>query len=145
MTYHHINALTEKTQCRAADALLSPIERQVVALSFGDPMSSVTAPARLSALLRSLLDIPRTNRLASARLEALRRYAVLRRLSGDIRDTEDEIAMYEAGFSGAQVAVVEALVRQHSKAAATRRYGRWSIWLFRALLFAKRLVSAGRG
>jgi hypothetical protein len=70
---------------------------------------------------------------------------VLRRLSGDISDTEDEAAMYEAGFSEAQVAFVEALVRQHSKVSETRRYGRWSISQFRALLFARRLVCAGRG
>lgn len=145
MNYHHVSSLAEKAQDQTAEALLSPIERQVVALSFGDRMSSVTTPTRLSALLRSLLYLPHMNRLASARLETLRRYAVLCRLSGDMSDTEDEAAMCEAGFSEAQVAFVEAVIRQHPKGGSTSRFGRWPIPLVTALLLAALAVGAWLG
>lgn len=76
-----LGAPSMRTAARIAPALpsLSAQERQVVLLARTDPIASLD-PSRLGRLARLVFGIEPPHRLADARLEALRRYAVLYRV-----------------------------------------------------------------
>lgn len=77
---------------------LSAMERQVVMLSLGDTRSSLARQSTWRRRLDALLGLRRPNRLADARLEALRRAAVLMRLDGFAIDASEYEAFAAAGF-----------------------------------------------
>jgi hypothetical protein len=80
-------------------APLSDVERTVLALSLGDPLWSVGPESRLGHLVRWIFDQRRPTPLADARLEALRRFAVLSRRFGDRLDRAESRRLAKAGYS----------------------------------------------
>jgi len=87
---------------------LGRLERDIVWLSRSDPRSSLRPPHFLGRLAGRLFGIRRTNPLADARLEALRRYAVL--LRHELRTGEEEHRLLESGFTPEQLGDVRRLV-----------------------------------
>ena len=91
---------------RAVETELGAQERRVVHLARTDQMVSLRR-GRLGRIAHFLFGIEAPHRLADARLEALRRYAILYRVK---RDTPDELsAARAAGFSDGELAIVRAL------------------------------------
>jgi hypothetical protein len=91
---------------------LTPEERQVVLLSRIDSTASLRAPGRSAKIARLLFGHEKPNRLASARLEALRRFAVLRRVQGDGIEAAEYHRLTDAGYGAAAVAEVDALLHR---------------------------------
>lgn len=79
----------------SAEAALSPLELRTLQLSQGDGRASLRAPRRIEHLGAMLFGSRRVAGLANARLEALRRFAILYRLDGAAIDS-GEIARAEA-------------------------------------------------
>ena len=91
---------------RAKAASLSPLEWLVVAIAERDHLSSLRAPGRLATVLGALFGSRRPANLASPRLEALRRMAVMLWQRGDAVAREEIIAFMSAGYSRAQLELV---------------------------------------
>lgn len=99
-----------RTGC--GDAALDPVEARVVELALGDDLSTL-ATSRWQRAIARLFDLRSAKPLASARLEALRRYVVLTRHA---RAARDEIArLVSLGFTHEQLRAVE------GRAAAARQ------------------------
>ncbi|HVJ01914.1 MAG TPA: hypothetical protein VM662_06995 [Sphingomonas sp.] len=83
-----------------AESGLSALEWQVVALAQQDRLSSLEEPGRLSVALGMIFGGQRPNpKLADARLEALRRVAVLAWHRGYALPRHEIRAFHEAGFT----------------------------------------------
>lgn len=81
---------------RSTSEAISHLERQVIALSRSDPVSSLRQAGRLSRwIFGRNVDFPP---LADPKLEALRRYAILRRVYGERLDTLEVEKFQKAGF-----------------------------------------------
>jgi hypothetical protein len=80
---------------------LSPLEWTVVTLARGDTLCSLSGPGRVSAAIRALFKLPNP-KLADARLEALRRMAVLSWHYGYTVPSRELRAFLSAGFTDAQ-------------------------------------------
>lgn len=81
---------------RSTSEAISQLERQVIALSRSDPVSSLRQAGRLSRwIFGRNVDFPP---LADPKLEALRRYAILRRVYGERLDVEEVEKFQNAGF-----------------------------------------------
>lgn len=93
-----------------APRLLDELERQVVLLSQYDGAWSVAPSGRAMRLVRRLFGIAPPQALGSARLEALRRFAVLLRLGAGEVGAAERQRFAEAGFSAAQADRVACLV-----------------------------------
>lgn len=78
---------------------LEPLERQAVLVSRYDDLRSVEAPGRSARLREMVFGERRAMRLADSRLEALRRFAVISRLTGDRLDPEEHQRALDAGLS----------------------------------------------
>ena len=81
------------------DAPLGDVERTVLAVSLKDPLWSVGSESRLGRLVRWAFDQRRPTPFANARLEALRRFAVLSRRYGDRLDRAENDRLAAAGYS----------------------------------------------
>lgn len=100
---------------------LSPLERQVVMLSLGDPLSSLRKPSKWGARWRKLLRIELANPLADPRLEALRRFSVMMRTTGYSMPGEEYRRLIEAGFDEAIADEVYILTSQRHSAGTPPR------------------------
>ncbi len=96
-------APSEVAPAPIAEAPLTTTERLVISLSLRDPVWSVTPGGRFRRVLNRLFDVRRPNPFADARLEALRRFAVLVRRLGDRLDPAEADRLAEAGYSPRQI------------------------------------------
>lgn len=87
---------------------LTPLERAVVALSRKDPVSSLRTGAGKRGWILGLPSGPPP--LANPRLEALRRYAIMRRVHRAGQSGVECEPLREAGFSCKQIEEVDDLV-----------------------------------
>lgn len=94
----------------ASTAELTRDEWTAVLLSVGDGRRSLRAAHARGRLGRFLLGNRRSAHLTSARLEALRRYAVLHRLQGPRLPLEEAARLRHTGVSDRQAAAVRAIV-----------------------------------
>lgn len=85
------------------------VERWVILLSRNDPWRSLADPHSRTMRLLRCVGVRTPNWLADARLEALRRYAVILRLGGPARD-KDLQRLLAAGFVAGQAARLEQMV-----------------------------------
>ena len=100
---------------------LSALEWSVVAMAERDGLASLREPGRFAAALGSLFGLTPPNRLANARLEALRRVAVHAWRNGwNVPDSELR-AFVEAGFSLDHYELIQASI--HKSRANARRQG----------------------
>ena len=91
----------EVSSIAAADRRLGALEWSVVMLARGDRLSSLKRPGRLAVALGALFD-RRNPALADARLEALRRTAVLAWRADDALPAGEVSAFLSAGFTRGQ-------------------------------------------
>ncbi|MBB4046948.1 MULTISPECIES: TetR/AcrR family transcriptional regulator C-terminal domain-containing protein [Sphingomonadales] len=109
----------EETSVRSSE--LSSLEWTVLKLALTDNLASILDESRLRRCLRILFGTRQANRLADPRLEALRRFVVLRHLrTPDDADEYDLIR--RAGFEAAQIGEIA----RHVTPRATRRHGIFS-------------------
>ena len=81
---------------------LSDFEWSIIAMAERDSLASLRKPNRFWALMNLIFGLKPANRLASDRLEALRRVAVLAwRYRWNVPESELQ-AFFEAGYSPAQ-------------------------------------------
>lgn len=78
--------------------VFTPAERAVIAVARVDGASSVRRRTRLTRLASALFGIAPPNPLANPRLEALRRFAVLARLTGGHPSRREIETFLAAGF-----------------------------------------------
>jgi hypothetical protein len=88
---------------RVAEPALTTIERDVISASLRDPVWSLGPSGRVRRALHWTFDVRRPNPLADARLEALRRFAVLVRHFGDRLDSVETDRLALAGYSPSQI------------------------------------------
>lgn len=95
----------------AEGSMLTPLEWQVVALAQRDRLSSLEAPSRWSRFFALFFGGDRASpRLADARLETLRRIAVLAWHGGSPLPEAEVAAFHAAGYSLGQLQLVLARV-----------------------------------
>jgi len=87
---------------------LTPLERAVIALSCTDPVSSLRPNNRRRGWFLGWPTGPLP--LANPRLEALRRYAILRRVHGAGRVAAEREQLIEAGFDNRKIEEIDDLV-----------------------------------
>jgi hypothetical protein len=90
--------------------LLSALEHDVVALSLFDPLSSIDPPSAVHSALIRLFGTYPPNHLADPRLEALRRYCILRRETKGALPAAENDRILSAGFSETALMQADALV-----------------------------------
>lgn len=93
-----------------AGGALSALEQTVVALSLFDHRSSIEPASGLARLLARLFGLRGPGVLANRRLEALRRFAVVVRLSGGVIPIEERARLLDAGFVEAALEQVALLI-----------------------------------
>lgn len=103
-----------------AEGRFSPLEWSVVALSRGDPVSSLRSPGRVAIAMGNVFGMRQTPRLACPRLEALRRIAVLSWQRGFAVPGHEVTAFTTAGFTLDQYEVLVASISR-TRAASSRR------------------------
>lgn len=81
----------------------SPMEWAVIGLARYETRASLAAPGRFRRFVERLFDIRRPNPFASARLETLRRVAVLLRRGTAWLGADERTAFLASGFSPAQL------------------------------------------
>ena len=91
----------------STDAGFAPLEMQVIRLAEADPVASIGAPSRFAAFFERWFGIERPRPLADTRLEALRRFAVLARVSGGQLPTDEVTRFVAAGFSWLQARTLQ--------------------------------------
>ncbi len=89
---------------------LSALEQSVVALSLFDARSTADAPGLFSRMMSRLFGLEPPNRLASRRLEMLRRYSIIAREASGCPDIRDLERIKSSGFSEAKIREVHRLV-----------------------------------
>jgi len=104
---------------RAAEPLLSALEWSVVAVARNDSLASLREPGRLGMAMAALFGGRQNPRLADARLEALRRIAVLAWHHGYTLPMSEIKAFLKAGFTSDQF---EALLASVSRGRSARLY-----------------------
>lgn len=80
-------------------ASFTALERQVIALAEADPVASIGAPKRFARFFERWFGFKRPSPLANERLEALRRFAVLARVSAGQLPAEEVKRFLAADFS----------------------------------------------
>jgi len=80
-------------------ARFGPLELKVIALAEADPVASIGPPRRLHRFFERWFGFKLPNPLADERLEALRRFAVLARVTGGRLPAEEVKHFLTAGFS----------------------------------------------
>jgi hypothetical protein len=107
----------------AAATQLSDFEWSIVAMAERDSLASLGRPNRFWALMNLLFGLKPANRLASDRLEALRRVAVLAwHYRWNVPESELQ-AFFEAGYSPAQYEHLQSRIAS-VRAAQSRRKAR---------------------
>lgn len=91
----------------AADATFAPLELQVIDLAEIDPVASIGPPTRFARWFESWFGIARPTPLADARLEALRRFAVLARVTDGELPVEEVTRFLDAGFTVLQAQTLQ--------------------------------------
>jgi hypothetical protein len=99
---------------------LTALEWSIVAMAEQDRLSSIREPGRYMKALRSLFGLQAPNRLASDRLEALRRIAILAWHHGWNVPKSELKAFLEAGFTSDQFELIQNSLGQ-ARAARRRR------------------------
>src|SRR5687768_8002730 len=93
----------------------APLELTVIALAEADPVASIGIPTRFGRAFERWFGFERPKPLADARLEALRRFAVLARVTGGRLPVEEVRHFLAAGFTRFQARLL-----QRRAAASTR-------------------------
>jgi len=94
----------------SVEAALSPLELRTLQLSQADGRASLRAPRRIERLGAMLFGSRRVAGLANARLEALRRFAILYRLDGKRLDMAEYARAEAAGIDGVMLARVRRII-----------------------------------
>jgi hypothetical protein len=95
------------------EAPFAPIELQVISLAEADPVASIGAPTRFTRWFERWFGIDRPNPLADARLEALRRFAVLVRVTHGQLPVEEIKRFLAAGFTRFQARALQRRAAAH--------------------------------
>ncbi|HYD13088.1 MAG TPA: hypothetical protein VEC11_09590 [Allosphingosinicella sp.] len=107
-TLHHGDTESPET---AADGLdqdrFDPLELRVIALAEADPVASIGPPTRFRRFFERWFGFKLPHPLANERLEALRRFAVLSRVSDGRLPAEEVKTFLNAGFSLLQARAVQ--------------------------------------
>jgi hypothetical protein len=117
MAYLNFSELQGAPVTAPADAVaaigFSALEWSVVAIAQKDRLSSLSAPGRMSVALGMLFGGDRPNpQLADAKLESLRRMAVLAWHKGYAVPTDEIHAFHAAGYSPEQYEMLLASISQ---------------------------------
>jgi len=91
----------------AARAAFGPLELQVISLAEADPVASIGPPTRFTRFFERWFGIDRPTPFADARLEALRRFAVLARVTGGQLPGEEIVRFLGAGFTRLQARALQ--------------------------------------
>ena len=89
----------ESAADRPEEVRFDPLELKVIALAEVDPVASIGSPARFRRFFERWFGFKLPQPLANERLEALRRFAVLARVSGGRLPAEEVRNFLTAGFS----------------------------------------------
>ena len=89
----------EPTRDRPEEGRFGPLELKVIALAEADPVASIGPPRRLHRFFERWFGFKLPNPLADERLEALRRFAVLARVTAGRLPAEEVKRFLAAGFS----------------------------------------------
>ena len=92
-----MNAITLKLECSLTD-----LDWRVVGLARLDGPRSINPDGRFTRFLRDFFGLPMARKLASEKLEALRRFCV-RAWFWDLIPTRDVRALMEAGYASVDV------------------------------------------
>ena len=98
----------------ASSGALGEAEKAALLASFADGRASLAAAGLGRRVGRAIFGLRPPVRLAAARLEALRRYALLYRLEGAALPLDEDMRLREAGFSDRQAEAARALVDAQS-------------------------------
>ncbi|MGK6355738.1 hypothetical protein ACMGDH_11000 [Sphingomonas sp. DT-207] len=115
---------------------LTPLERAVVALSRQDPISSLRSRGRKRGWILGLPPGPLP--LANPRLEALRQYAIVRRVRGSTGVEAERGQLWEAGFSCKKIEEINDLVDQNRPEKWTVRRMVNELFVFGEVIFRPR-------
>lgn len=103
------------------DQLLTRIELAVITLARGEPASSLV---RRRGLVRRIFGNSAPQPLASPRLEALRLYAILRRVHRAALPEVEHVRLSEAGFDDPQIREIDVQICAAGRPwAASRKRG----------------------
>ena len=127
---------TPAAAAAGSGSALSEAEKAALLASFADGRASLAAAGLGRRVARALFGLRPPVALAAARLEALRRYALLYRLEGAALPLEEDKRLREAGFSDRQADAARALVDAQSPRRSARP------WLSGATIGAA-LLAAG--
>jgi hypothetical protein len=83
------------------------LELKVISLAEADPVASIGAPSRFAARFERWFGFERPRPLADSRLEALRRFAVLARITGGELPGEEIKQFLAAGFTRLQARTLQ--------------------------------------
>ena len=89
----------ESAADRPEEIPFDPLELTVIALAEADPVASIGSPTRFRRFYERWFGFKLPRPLANERLEALRRFAVLARISGGRMPAEEVRNFLTAGFS----------------------------------------------
>ena len=96
-----------ESQATSPGASFGPLELKVISLAEADPIASIGAPSRFAAFFERWFGIERPRPLADSRLEALRRFAVLVRVTGGQLPGEEIGRFLAAGFTHLQARMLQ--------------------------------------
>ena len=99
--------LATRLQGDSAGARFDPLELKVIRLAEADPIASIGPPSRFAAWFERWFGIERPRPLADSRLEALRRFAVLARVTGGQLPVDEVRRFLAAGFSRFQARALQ--------------------------------------
>lgn len=91
---------------------LTRLERTVVRLSRLDGLISIGQSSGFKRFLVEFFGVRMANRLANARLEALRRYCVVSRIIRGQPPFDEALILRNGGFSDAALREIETLIRE---------------------------------
>jgi hypothetical protein len=89
----------ESAADQPAEVRFDPLELKVIALAEADPVASIGSPTRFRRFFERWFGFKLPRPLANERLEALRRFAVLARVTGGRLPAEEVSNFLTAGFS----------------------------------------------
>jgi hypothetical protein len=92
----------------------TPLEQQVIRLAEADPVASIGAPTRFARFFERWFGFKRPNPLADERLEALRRFAVLARVTDGQLPAEEVKRFLAADFSLPQARALQGRAARQS-------------------------------
>jgi|SRR5687767_12615311 hypothetical protein len=96
-----------RVQAESAETRFAPVELKIISLAEADPIASIGPPSRFAAFFERWFGIARPRPLANSRLEALRRFAVLARVTGGELPVEEVKRFLAAGFSRFQARALQ--------------------------------------